>query len=177
VVKPSWVYQKNYDVSLTPFHSRDLTADSGARAPREPRWHHQGTSVSPRAAKHFFSTPRTHKEKELFDSLLPNVEQPSKSEVQDPVVSPELQNATNHIIQTWLHEKLSRCPWAKLIETIKVMSSGDDKSSVRDSGEALRTMQIDRDTLESYGIPSNLIVRLYRALWVYSLGFHEVSTC
>lgn len=38
----------------------------------------------------------------------------------------------------------------------------------------LKLLGIDRQTLEEAGVPPKLIFRLYRGLWVYSVGFHEL---
>lgn len=39
---------------------------------------------------------------------------------------------------------------------------------------ALSSLLLDRDSLSTLGIPSNLINRMYRALYVYSMGFHDL---
>lgn len=87
--------------------------------------------------------------------------------------SQELRSSSMEIIKAWINDKLKQSDWASIIVYIKNIAEGSGKSKGR-RNLALRHMGLNEVTLEKFGLPMPIIYRVYRALWVYSLGMHEL---
>ena len=56
------------------------------------------------------------------------------------------------------------------------MAEGSEHTNLKAQQHVLQLMGMDSHTLQSAGIPPQLVSRIYKALWVYSLGIHELIT-
>ncbi len=68
------------------------------------------------------------------------------------------------VMEMWINETLSDC---EHLDIPGVILKPENKNPMARYG-------IDRMTLSNSGIPSDLIDRVYRALFVYSVGFYEL---
>ena len=72
------------------------------------------------------------------------------------------------VLETWINETLSD---AEHLDIPGVVLKPEHKNPISRYG-------IDRMAFTSAGIPSELVDRVYRALFVYSVGFYElISKC
>lgn len=85
----------------------------------------------------------------------------------------QLKTETLEVIENWLRDKLSQTEWISVVQNIKTLAEGNDRTKLGQF-EPLRQLGIDRQALQEAGVPTPLIGRVYRALWVYSLGIHEM---
>lgn len=90
--------------------------------------------------------------------------------------SHDLHHSTMEIITQWLHSKLLNSNYIKLINSINTMIhiTNIQPTQQLDINNVLIQYCIDRYTLSQLGIKPELIDRLYRGLWVYSAGLHEI---
>ena len=93
-----------------------------------------------------------------------------------PAASLSLRSTSLSIIRQWLTDKLSTSAWVALIEKIKLMAEGGEHSHVHvpERGHILASMGLDPRSLHTAGVPPALVHRVYKALWVYSEGMHEL---
>ena len=68
------------------------------------------------------------------------------------------------VLETWINETLQD---AEHLDIPGVILKPEHKNPINRYG-------IDRMVFSSYGIPTELVDRIYRALFVYSVGFHEL---
>lgn len=68
------------------------------------------------------------------------------------------------VLETWINETLAD---AEHLDIPGVLLKPEHKNPISRYG-------IDRLVFASYGIPTELVDRIYRALFVYSVGFHEL---
>ena len=71
---------------------------------------------------------------------------------------------TNKVIEVWLNETLSD---AEHLDIPGIILKPEHKNPISRYG-------IDRIELNNNGIPNDLIDRVYRCLFVYSVGFYEM---
>ena len=68
------------------------------------------------------------------------------------------------VLETWINETLQD---AEHLDIPGVILKPEHKNPISRYG-------IDRMVFASYGIPTDVVDRVYRALFVYSVGFHEL---
>jgi len=71
---------------------------------------------------------------------------------------------SSKVLETWINETLQD---AEHLDIPGVILKPEHKNPISRYG-------IDRMAFSAYGISTELVDRLYRALFVYSVGFHEL---
>ena len=93
------------------------------------------------------------------------------------VVPKSLDEAYKKIIET--EEELAPAELADPLNLASITSPKLTKSSYKTAStlhavRSLQTVLLDRDSLSRLGVPPALVDRLYRGLYVYTVGFHEL---